>query len=259
MARKTSTWTVVRTERIARHMVRVVLGDPGFETFEPSEFTDSYVKIEFGSGDDTVLRTYTVRSVDPVAREIAIDFVVHGDEGVAGPWAASVQPGATVTLRGPGGAYTPRADADWHLIAGDESALPAISTALAALAPDAVARVFIEVADVDDEIALPAGPGVQVSWIHRGTTSDAVGEDISGTNAPLVSAVRAMPWLPGDVHVFIHGEADAVMHGLRPYIRKEHGVPAASASISGYWRRGRTEEGFRVWKSELAAAEATAH
>ena len=100
---------------------------------------------------------------------------------------------------------------------------------------------------------------MQVSWIHRGTTSDAAGEDISGTNAPLVSAVRAMPWLPGDVHVFIHGEADAVMHGLRPYIRKEHGVPAASASISGYWRRGRTEEGFRVWKSELAAAEATAH
>lgn len=257
MARKTSTLTVVRTERIAPHLVRVVLGDPGFDTFEPSEFTDSYVKIEFGAGADAVLRTYTVRSVDPVAREISIDFVVHGDAGVAGPWAASVQPGTTVTVRGPGGAYAPRADADWHLIAGDESALPAISTAIAGLAPGAVAKVFVEVAGAADEIALPAGPGVEVTWIHRGVTSDAAGDDIAGANSPLVSAVRAMPWLPGAVHVFIHGEADAVMHGLRPYIRKERAVPAASASISGYWRRGRTEEGFRVWKSELAAAEAT--
>ncbi len=85
MARKTSTWTVVRTERNRTTTWCACIGRPWVETFEPSEFTDSYVKIEFGSGDDTVLRTYTVRSVDPVAREIAIDFVVHGDDGVAGP------------------------------------------------------------------------------------------------------------------------------------------------------------------------------
>ncbi|MGB3373218.1 MAG: SIP domain-containing protein, partial [Rhodococcus sp. (in: high G+C Gram-positive bacteria)] len=54
---------------------------------------------------------------------------------------------------------------------------------------------------------------------------------------------------------FIHGEAQAVMHNLRGYIRKERGVPAEWASISGYWRRGRTEENFRVWKRELAEAE----
>ncbi|QCQ90637.1 siderophore-interacting protein [Rhodococcus sp. SGAir0479] len=256
MARKTSTLTVVRTERLVPHMVRVVLGDPGFDSFEPSEFTDSYVKMEFGSAEEPVLRTYTVRAVDPVARELAIDFVVHGDEGVAGPWAASVQPGTAVTVRGPGGAYSPRPDADWHLIAGDESALPAISTAVAALGPDAVARVFVEVADAHDEIDLPAGPNVEITWLHRGAPSDAAGADVVAGNAPLVAAVRAMPWLPGDVHVFIHGEAETVMHHLRPYIRKERGVPAASASISGYWRRGRTEEGFRVWKSELASVEA---
>lgn len=259
MARKTSTLTVVRTERINPHMVRVVLGDPGFDSFEPSDFTDSYVKIEFGSAEEPVLRTYTVRAVDPVARELAIDFVVHGEDGVAGPWAASAQPGASVTVRGPGGAYSPRADADWHLIAGDESALPAISAAVEALAPDAVARVFVEVADVHDEIDLPAGPNVEITWLHRGATPDAAGADVVAGNAPLVAAIRAMPWLPGDVHVFLHGEAETVMHHLRPYIRKERGVPAASASISGYWRRGRTEEGFRVWKSELASAEAVAN
>ncbi len=257
MTRRTSTLTVVRTERIAPHMVRVVLGDPGFDSFEPSEFTDSYVKIEFGPVDAPILRTYTVRSVDPDARELAIDFVVHGDDGIAGPWAASVQPGESVTVRGPGGAYAPRRDAAWHLIAGDESALPAISAAVEALDPDAVAKVFVEVADERDRIALSAGPGVEITWLYRGTTPDLAGPDIAAANAPLVAAVREMPWLPGDVHVFIHGEADAVMHHLRPYIRKERGVPAASASISGYWRRGRTEEGFRVWKSELAVAEAS--
>ncbi|WP_164709686.1 SIP domain-containing protein, partial [Rhodococcus opacus] len=82
-----------------------------------------------------------------------------------------------------------------------------------------------------------------------------IGEEASGDNAPLVAAVRDTAWLPGTAQVFIHGEAQAVMHNLRSYVRKERGVPASAASISGYWRRGRTEEGFRVWKSELAASE----
>jgi hypothetical protein len=70
------------------------------------------------------------------------------------------------------------------------------------------------------------------------------------------NATKAAAWLPGQVQVFIHGEAQAVMHNLRPYVRKERGVDAKWASISGYWRRGRSEETFRLWKAELAAAEA---
>ncbi|SHU87312.1 Siderophore-interacting protein [Mycobacteroides abscessus subsp. abscessus] len=94
--------------------------------------------------------------------------------------------------------------------------------------------------------------------MHRGAGADEVGEEHAGDNAPLVAAVRSAEWLPGQVQVFIHGEAQTVMHNLRPYIRKERGVaPKWAASISGYWRRGRTEETFRVWKQELAAAEAT--
>ncbi|WP_280236615.1 siderophore-interacting protein [Nocardia cyriacigeorgica] len=255
MARKRTTLTVVGTEQIGPHFVRVHLGDPGFDEFTPNEFTDAYVKLLFDRPDGEVMRTYTVRSYDPVARRIAIDFVVHGDEGIAGPWAANVAVGEQITMFGPGGAYAPRADADWHLLAGDESALPAISAAVEALPDGATAKVFLEVTDAADEIVFDSKAQLEVNWIHRGAAAHEVGEDRAGDNAPIIAAVRAAQWLPGQANVFIHGEAQAVMHNLRRYIRKERGVPAEFASISGYWRRGRTEEGFRVWKSELAAAE----
>ncbi|MFI2708407.1 SIP domain-containing protein, partial [Nocardioides sp. CER28] len=74
----------------------------------------------------------------------------------------------------------------------------------------------------------------------------------------LVAAVRALPWLSGRVQAFVHGEAEAVMHGIRPYLLREREVPRADASISGYWRKGRTEETFREWKAELAAVEGAA-
>jgi NADPH-dependent ferric siderophore reductase len=274
------TFEVVGREDLTRHMVRVLLGGRGFDTFKPSEFTDSYVKVVFVADDvdvaglpqpltldsfnqlppqrRPVVRTLTVRRADPASRELAIDVVAHGEHGTAGGWAAAARPGQPVYLMGPSGAYTPDPAADWHLLAGDESALPAISVALAALPADAVGQAFVEVAGPEDEIALVAPEGVQVHWIYRGGRADLVPEERAGDHAPLIEAVRTAPWLPGQVQVFIHGEAQAVMHNLRPYIRKERGVEAKWASMSGYWRRGRTEETFRQWKKELAAEEAEA-
>lgn len=251
MARRMTTLTVARREQLSPSLVRVVFGDPGFDDFEPNDFTDAYVKLVLGDSESPTLRTYTIRSVDPVRREIAIDFVVHGDEGVAGPWAARAEAGEQLSILGPGGAYRPRADADWHLLAGDESAIPAISAAVEALAPDAVARVYIEVDDARHEVAIDHGPKVDVVWVHRSTAPEG-GE--AGESA-LSRAVLAGEWLPGQVHAFVHGEAQTVMHVIRPYIRRTRGVAAEWASISGYWRRGRNEESFRAWKRDLAAAE----
>ncbi|GAA5061776.1 siderophore-interacting protein [Nocardia callitridis] len=249
MARPRTTFTVQRTEWLTQHLIRVYLGGPGFSAFQPSEFTDSYVKFIFPRDGIDVLRTYTVRSVDTEAGELAADFVFHGTEGIAGPWAAAAKPGDTIDAFGPGGAYSPRADADWHLLAGDESALPAIAAALEAMPEGAVGQVYLEVAGPDDELPLRNPAGLEVTWLHRGT--QAPGELLAET-------VRAAPWSEGNVQVFVHGEANAVMHGIRRYIRKERGISAQWAnSISGYWRRGRTEEGFREWKSELAARETT--
>jgi NADPH-dependent ferric siderophore reductase len=256
-------------------------GAGGFGTFTPNDHTDAYVKLVFApSGVDVsalptpltmdsfstlppeqqpTVRTYTLRRVDRQRGELTIDFVVHGEHGVAGPWAAAAQPGDPVYLMGPGGAFSPDPEADWYLFAGDEAALPAISAALEALPADAVGKVFIEVAGPDDEIELTAPDGVAVNWVFRGGRADLVPEEMAGDQAPLIAAVKESLWLPGQVQVFIHGEAQAVMHNLRAYIRKERGIEAKwASSISGYWRRGRTEETFRQWKAELAKAEANA-
>jgi NADPH-dependent ferric siderophore reductase len=238
---------VTATERLGPGMVRVHLRGDDLTAFTGSVHTDRYVKLVLGTPEEPVLRTYTAvdPQVDPEtgAGTLAIDFVVHGDEGYAGPWAARAQPGDTLEVRGPGGAYAPDPDADWHLMAGDEAALPAIRAALAALDADARGEVVVAVPDEAHRQPLPAPERVHVHWVGPGE---------------LVDTVRLLPWRAGSVHVFVHGEAEEVMHGLRPYLFGERKVPRAGASISGYWRRGRTEEDFRVWKRELTAAEENA-
>ncbi|WP_205877295.1 siderophore-interacting protein [Mycobacterium camsae] len=278
--RPVQAFDVVSTEQLTPHMVRVVLRSHDFVAFVPSKFTDSYVKLVFVAEDidpaalpqpltqDSFaelppekrppVRTLTVRRVDEEAGQITLDIAVHGEHGVAGQWAANAQPGQPIYLMGPSGAYAPDPAADWYLFAGDEAALPAIATALEALPDSAVGMAFVEVAGPDDEIQLTAPDGIAITWVYRGGRADLVPEDRAGDHAPLIEAVTTAGWLPGQVQVFIHGEAQAVMHNLRPYIRKERGVDAQwAASISGYWRRGRTEETFRQWKKELAEAESS--
>jgi NADPH-dependent ferric siderophore reductase len=252
--------TVQRTEWVTPHMIRVVLGGDGLAGFGAGAFTDHYVKLIFPP-DGVVYpvpldlaavrrdlpreqwprtRTYTVRAWDPTALELTLDFVYHGDAGLAGPWAAQARPGDQIMLRGPGGAYAPSPDADWHLLAGDESALPAIAAALERLPVDAPARVFVEVSDPAEEQKLVTDGAAEIVWLHRGDR--AVG-------AALVEAVRALEFPPGAVHAFVHGEAHFVKE-LRHLLRVERGLPKEALSISGYWRRGVDEDGWQSSKRE---------
>src|SRR6202167_6445423 len=199
-------------------MIRIVLGGSGFDTFNPSDFTDSYVKLVFVADDvdmaalprpltldsfadlpaakQPVVRTMTVRRADPAAREIAIDVAVHGEHGAAGPWAAKATPGQPIYLMGPSGAYAPDPAADWHLLVGDETALPAISVALEALPADAIGQVFIEVAEPEDEVPLTAPEGVQINWILRGGRADLARAERAADHSPLVEAVQTAHCLP---------------------------------------------------------------
>ncbi|GHC41978.1 siderophore-interacting protein [Streptomyces cinnamoneus] len=251
---------VVRTERLTPHMVRVVLGGDGLAGLAAGECSDHYVKLLFPVEGVAYpepfdieavrrdmprdqwprTRTYTVRSFDPAACELTIDFVHHGDEGLAGPWAAGVRPGEEILFLGPGGAYAPDPAADWHLLAGDESALPAIAASLERMPDGAVVHAFVEVADADEEQKLRLPAGVEVTWLHRG--SRPVGE-------LLVAAVRSLDFPAGTVHAFVHGEAGFVKE-LRRHLRMEREVPRERLSISGYWRRGHDEDGWQASKRE---------
>ncbi|MET3805767.1 NADPH-dependent ferric siderophore reductase [Nakamurella sp. UYEF19] len=244
---------VIGTRQLSPTLTRVVLGGPDLARFQASSSTDAYVKLTFLTpGVDyprpldlaairaqmppehwPVVRTYTVRSWDAEAGELTIDFVVHGDAGVAGPWAASAQAGDELLLAGPGGAYAPAQDAGFHLYVGDESALPAIAAALDALPASAVGRVLIEVHDSSSEFPLDTPAGVVVDWVHAGDRP---------VGAALVDAVAAVDFGADDVDAFVHGEAGFVKE-LRRVLRVERGVPKERLSISGYWRLGATEEG----------------
>jgi NADPH-dependent ferric siderophore reductase len=247
--------------RLTPHLIRVVVGGDDLAGFPAGAFTDHYVKLQIPPPGATYsapfdaedvkarlprdqwprTRTYTVQHWDGERNLLTIDFVHHGDTGVAGPWAAAARPGDGLQLSGPGGAYTPDPAADWHLMAGDESVLPAISASLQRVPAGRPVHVLVEVDGPDDEVALASPGDLRVTWLHR--------RGRPGGGDLLLDAVRALEFSAGTVHAFVHGEASAV-RALRRHLLVERGVPRDALSISGYWKRERTEEGWREDKAE---------
>jgi NADPH-dependent ferric siderophore reductase len=221
--------TVEEVAWLTPRMVRVVLGGEDLAGFGAGEFTDHYVKLRIGPRT----RTYTVREWD--GERLTIDFVVHGDEGVAGPWAAAAQPGDELELRGPGGAYTPDPDADWHLMVGDAAVIPAIAASLARVPAGVPVHVLIAVDGPEEEQPLTTAGDLHLRWLPD--------------DEALVAAVAELDFPAGDVHAFVHGEASAVRE-LRRNLLVDRGLPREALSISGYWKRTRTEEGWREDKAE---------
>lgn len=264
-SRRLTHLTVSRAFPITPHMIRIVATGDALADFPDNGFTDAYVKVLFLKGgvdypdpldmdvvrseypreDQPIMRTYTVRS--QTASELVLDFVVHGDEGVAGPWAAAARPGDDLYLLGPGGAYAPDPNAARHLLVGDESALPAVLRAIEALPAGVRAEAFIEVADAAEEQPIDARPGLTVHWLHRGAAAP-------GTH--VVPAVRDAEPPGDDVQAFVHGEAGFVRE-LRRYLLGDCGMDKSRLSISGYWKAGKNDEGFRAEKyAEKQAAGA---
>ena len=263
---------VVRAEWLTPSMRRLVFTGSDLACLRDLPFTDHYLKLLFAPhGCDyrwpfdpdvlraaepaerwPVTRTYTVRAYEPTRNEMTIDFVVHGDEGLAGPWAAQAEPGDRIGFFGPGGGYAPDPAADRHLLVGDEAALPAIAAALDRLGDRARATVYLEVAGPADEQVLSASPDVEVVWVHR--QGRAYGE-------ALAEVVRAAGVPAGDVQAFVHGNAEMIRR-LRRYLFGEVDFNRQRVSMSGYWRTGQTEDGWqagkRAFNAELEAEDRVA-
>ncbi|OLT27561.1 NADPH-dependent ferric siderophore reductase [Nocardiopsis sp. CNR-923] len=181
------------------------------------------------------MRAFTLRGHDPDLGTVDIDFVVHGDDGPATSWARRVRPGAVLGMVGPSPEYSlpfDTATPDNLLLAGDETALPAIGTLLESLPEGRRALVLAEVRDAGEELPLPTRADVDVRWVHRG-------EAAHGDR--LLEAVRAADLPPGRVGAWIAGEAGMV-RALRRHLVQDRGVPRKDIDFTGYWRRTLTQD-----------------
>jgi NADPH-dependent ferric siderophore reductase len=259
-ARPQAVLTVLRREQISPHTVRITAGGPGFDALRLNEFTDKYAKLIFadpGLGltppydlaalreslppdQRPVTRTYTLRRADAERQQLEIDFVVHGDEGLAAPWAAHAEPGALLTMSGAGGAYRPDPGCDWYLLAGDESALPAICSALEALSGDARGIAYLETCDPGEYLEAKVPSGMEVRWLHR--------TEPGSQPRLLADALLAGSWLSGRADVFAHGERES-MKAVRAALKARSGE-GDHVSLSGYWAAGRTEDAFQAEKRQ---------
>jgi NADPH-dependent ferric siderophore reductase len=254
---------VVEVEALTPTMKRIVLGGEGLAGFTPTGFTDEYVNVAFvpPGAPYTVPfdvdaarqgeaahrprpRRYTVRAWDAATRRLTIDFVVHGDVGFAGRWANSAVPGDRIQFTGPSGGFAPDPAADWYLLVGDESALPAIARSLGQVPAGRAVVVAVAVDDADHELALTSPGDLTVTWVHRASAP--------GDEELLPRAVEKLAFPDGRPQVFVHGEAGEV-RAIRRHLLGDRGLPREGNSISPYWRRNLTDEGWRQVKRDWLA------
>lgn len=217
------------------------------------------------------VRTYTARYVRAGQCEVDVDVALHGDAGPASRWARSARPGDELVLMGPnavhpgphgGVEFVPPAPGVAVLLAGDETAVPAIAAILERLPADTVGAALLEVPYAADALPVTAPAGVEVRWLARD------GADHGSLLVPAVQAAAArlapapgtaeavedvdvdndILWeVPADaasgrLYAWLAGEA-AVIRTLRRHLVGERGLDRKAVAFMGYWRQGRTEEG----------------
>lgn len=237
---------VVRVERRSPRMVRVTIAgpelaglDPGLPAASvrlllPTDGSELVVPRWNGNefllddGSRPVIRTLTPLRVEQEPPELDVEIVLHGD-GPLSAWAAAAEPGDRVAVSGTGRGYEIDPAARAFVLAGDESALPAISVLLRALPAEAEVTVLAEVHDLGGRLELPAHPGASVEWHPLGAGAP--------PGDALVAAVTEAE-LASDVRVWAAGEAAAVQR-IRRHLFDDRGLGRAQAVVRGYWKRER--------------------
>ncbi|GAA0430832.1 siderophore-interacting protein [Actinoplanes capillaceus] len=239
---------VRNVQRITPRMVRVTLGGDDLDGFQGPAPAD-HVKVFFpADGADLpimptlgpnglvppppgtprpVFRDYTVRAHRP--GELDLDFVIHG-EGPASTWAAQASEGQTVGVLGPRGSVLIPMDLDWYLVAGDETALPAVARFLEQIPAGRRVLAYVEVADVLEEQKLTWSADVTLTWLHRNGAEP-------GATTLLLDAITATELPPGDGFAWIAGEA-TTLKPIRRHLRDDRALPSDAIDVDGYWKRG---------------------
>ena len=214
---------VLRVDAPSPHLRSITFGGDELADFVSASF-DDHVKLmlDVPGGEEPVRRDYTPRHHDAARRELTLDFVLHG-EGPAATWAAQAAPGQQVTIAGPRGSFIIPLDYDWHLLVGDETALPAIARRLEELPASTRAIVIAQVADAADRRELRSAAALQVSWV-----SD---------TAPLLDTLRALQLPPGDGYAWCAAEAKVSAEARRVLVQ-DKGHDRHAIRAAAYWKHG---------------------
>ncbi len=247
---------VVARERLTPHLVRVTFAGGDLEQFEfqgfdqwfrlavpthPSGDRFDNLPANFGIGGylryrtlpastRPVIRNYTVRAYRCAPAELDVDFVVHGTDGIAAPWAAAVEPGAEIAFIDQGCGWKQPAGTDRVLLVADESGLPAAAGILRDLPRDTVGDAIIELFDLADRQDVQAPDGVTVRWVVRDAG------ELPGAAA--LPALASLDVAAETTYGFAVGES-AVATGARRLLVNERGLPRAHVTFCGYWKVGR--------------------
>jgi len=236
---------VLNSAYVTPHMLRITLGGEEMDGF-PEEQESAYVKLLFPQPGQArpLMRTYTIRHQRE--NEVDIDFVIHDHAGPASSWARGARAGDRIRIGGPGAKKLINPDADWFLLAGDMTALPAISVNLETLPESARGYAVIAVVDRADIQPLSHPPGVDIHWIV---------ESAESAEFAILEHIETQAWPEGQPSVWAACEFGE-MQRLRKYFRQERGVPNSHRYVSSYWKKGLSEDQHKVAKREDAEREA---
>lgn len=253
--------TVVRSELITANMKRITLTGDDLSSF-PEDQDSAYVKLMFTKkgapevnfnplsmmmkSTRPVMRTYTIRRFDSTARELDIDFVIHGDNGPASKWAMNAVKGDQITIAGPGSKKLVDFSADWFFLVGDMTALPAISVNLESLPAHAKGYLVMEIIDEADKQELEMPEGIEARWV--------INPHPNQQNSLLADKVKSLPFLDGRPSIWTACEFSS-MRALRKYFKQEMQVDRSDIYISSYWKMGVSEDEHKIVKKTDSKTE----
>ena len=214
---------VLRVESPSPNYRSITLGGEALEGFLSASFDDHIKLFLDGSAEgEPVMRDYTPRKYDAAAQELTIEFALHGD-GPAAQWAAAAQPGQRATIGGPRGSFIIPPDYDWHLLVGDDSALPAIHRRLEELPAGARAVVIAQAGSASGRRDFSSAAALDVKWVDSGDA--------------MVQALRDLALPAGEGYAWCAGEA-ATMTTLRRILVEDKGHDRHAIRAAAYWKRG---------------------
>ena len=215
--------------------VKLFIPPPGSELVLPTQGPDGPL---FPPGAPRpALRDYTPRRYDAADGILYIDFVIH-DAGPATTWAAQVRPGQVLGVGGPRGSFIIPTEFDWHLLIGDETALPAIGRRLEELPANTRALVVAEIDSAGEQLKFTSAAPFEVIWVHRDAQP-------AGEATLLLERLRSLSFPPGDYFAWIAAETQ-VARAVRHYLLTERGAHKQWLKAAGYWRRGATGTHERI-------------